>query len=461
MTSLSDPGLWPSDRIAAQVALDAPCGFLVTDLRGRVLFANPALAGWLGQRAEDLVAKARLSDILSSESQLYFETQIAPMVRLEGAAREISCKLRAESDTTPQRVLMNATLRSATDEFPDRIDFVFFDASSRLGFEAHLREARNEAEELAAIVRSAAVGIMRCDEQGYIKRHNTAVAGHFDIADDRVKSAPVDELLPLEGEEKWFLTSTKAIMATGETRRFEAKARTQSKYFDISVTEISNPEAPYSAREYSVILRDVTEQVLTLQRLDMVAGEMQHRIRNVFTVITALVKQSLRRVPHERDKLTHRLTNLSTSHNILTANHWQSAEIGALICPLQDQIGDRQRLSHSGPEVRLGPSQFKALSMAFHELFTNAQKYGALSATDGVVEIEWSLSGAAQDHLALSWRESGGPEITAPEDSGFGSIMIDRMLSAEFDGTVECRYPPSGLEFQFEGTVMPLEGPDG
>ena len=461
MTSLSDPGLWPSDRIAAQFARDAPCGFLVTDLRGRVLFANPALAGWLGQRAEDLVARARLSDILSPESQLYFETQIAPMVRLEGAAREISCKLRAESDTTPQRVLMNATMQAATEEFPDRIDFVFFDASGRLGFEAHLRDARTEAEELAAIVRSAAVGIMRCDAEGIIKRHNAAVAGHLNLAEDRVKSAPVDELLLLEGEDRWFRTSTEMLKTTGTTRRFEAKAEGRIKHFDISVTEISNPEEPFSPQEYSVILRDVTEQVLTLQRLDMVVGEMQHRIRNVFTVISALVKQSLRRVPHERDKLTHRLTNLSTSHNILTANHWQSAEISALICPLRDQIGDRQRISYSGPEVWLGPSQFKALSMAFHELFTNAQKYGALSATNGVVEIEWSLSGDAKNHLALTWRESGGPDITPPEDSGFGSVMIERMLTAEFDGKVDCHYPPSGLVFLFEGTIVPVERPDG
>lgn len=113
---------------------------------------------------------------------------------------------------------------------------------------------------------------------------------------------------------------------------------------------------------------------------------------------------------------------------------------------------DRFRVS--GPEVRLKPSAALALSMALHELGTNAVKYGALSVPHGHVEIRWRLDGEGADRrLTLHWREQGGPPVRMPERKGFGSRLIEQALAAELDGDVHVSYKVSGLECEM---VAPL-----
>lgn len=445
-TNFRRPGSNPYLR---ELVTDAPCGFLVTDTNERVLYCNATLGHWLGRAPSELADGAMMKDILTRGSHLLFQTQIAPAILLEGFAREVSCLLNDRGRDAPLPVLLNAVLRRPKDGLPARINYAFFDATERTAFEQRLRERQKESEELAVIVRNAKVGIIRCDHRGRIKRLNPAGAGILGVEPGCLPPAPIGRLLSLDdGTEDWF---THTIERPDSDCTFEASCN--GHHYNISVGEITNPEEPYAEKEYSVILRDISKRVLAEQRMELLVGELKHRIRNVFTVTAGLVRQSLRNAPAERDKLVDRLHNLAKSHEILTQSYWKDASIREIFAPIEAQAGEQQRIVIEGPDLLLVPNQFKALSMAVHELATNARKYGALQADQGIVEIQWSVSDADTRTIDFTWRESGGPQVVAPERTGFGSAMIERALAAEFEGTAKIHYHPEGVEFAFSGVV--------
>ncbi len=108
------------------------------------------------------------------------------------------------------------------------------------------------------------------------------------------------------------------------------------------------------------------------------------------------------------------------------------------------------RVTLSGPEVLLPPKQAVALTLALHELYTNALKYGALSNEEGCVALNWRQTG---DALRLAWTEAGGPPVAPPGRRGFGSVLIERALAHDCDATVRLEYLPAGLSCTIE---MPL-----
>lgn len=440
------------ENIEAELLDDAPCGFLATDTKGKIIYSNATLARWLKQDPIWLVSNARISDILTSESNLYYETQVSPMMHLQGFAREISCRLQVADRKNTLPVLMNVVLRNADEKSSKRLDFAFFDITERVQFDLQLQKARSEAEELAAIVRNATVGILRCDSDGYIKRMNATAANLFSVDADTIPSEPVDQILKFDADgESWFQGALKDIKQSGSD--YSIEAANNNAYFHISVAEISDPFEPFAPPEYSIILRNITQRVLSEKRLNLLIGEMGHRSKNLFAVINGLVRQTLKDMPRERDVLTARLLNLSASQDILTANHWETASLSEIMEMVREQVGDEDAIRIDGPEVQLEPNQFKALSMAMHELLTNARKYGALSVDTGLITINWTLNGSAGEELELVWRETGGPAVTKPDKRGFGSVMIEQMLAAEFGGSAETDYVPTGIVFTCRGVV--------
>lgn len=98
-----------------------------------------------------------------------------------------------------------------------------------------------------------------------------------------------------------------------------------------------------------------------------------------------------------------------------------------------------------GEKVLLTPSQAMSLSLILHELATNAVKYGALSTAQGKLAIRWKIKKFSERRLQLTWRESGGPPVTPPTTSGFGTRLIEFSVRRELGGRVELNYAPKGL----------------
>ena len=125
---------------------------------------------------------------------------------------------------------------------------------------------------------------------------------------------------------------------------------------------------------------------------------------------------------------------------------------------LRPHDGAPARVAAAGPPVRLAPNAAVTLNLAFHELATNAAKYGALSVPGGLVEATWTLKrckGEEAPVLEVLWRERGGPPVRPPERRGFGSRLLERGLAQEFGGTVRLDFAPEGVECRIR---LPLAG---
>ena len=206
------------------------------------------------------------------------------------------------------------------------------------------------------------------------------------------------------------------------------------------------------------VIVDVTDarRAETHQRL--LINELNHRVKNTLATVQSIAYQTLRTgvvTSEARELFTSRLLALSAAHNVLTRESWEAAELAAItaeaIRPYIDPEG--RRISIEGPQVRVGPTVALAISMALHELATNAAKYGALSGAAGRVTIVWRSEGEAK--VALEWRESGGPPVTPPTRRGFGSRLLMQGLAAELGIGARMDFDPAGVRCVFVAPVIP------
>jgi len=199
---------------------------------------------------------------------------------------------------------------------------------------------------------------------------------------------------------------------------------------------------------------DVTDRVLAERQQKLLVDELNHRVKNTLATVQAIAAQTLRTtsdIETFREAFESRLMALSATHDLLTATSWRSAR-------LRDVLGvefrpyGAARYHMAGPDVALAPAEALALGLLFHELATNAAKYGALSCAAGRVDISWQAEGGVLD---LVWRESGGPVVTPPTRRGFGSRLIERSLQGALRGKASLEFAPEGLVCRI---LLPLGG---
>jgi PAS domain S-box-containing protein len=200
------------------------------------------------------------------------------------------------------------------------------------------------------------------------------------------------------------------------------------------------------------VVMDISERKQAEQGLQLVVNELNHRVKNTLATVQSLVHQSLRTVREPKQAaldLEARLLALADAHDLLTRENWEGAEV-ADVARRPGLAAPPGRLTLEGPNVRLTPKQALALSMAFHELMTNAYKHGAFSGPAGAVTLSWAVPRPRS--LQVSWRESGGPAVAAPGKAGFGSRLLQRALAAELGGEVS-------LDFAREGLICRIQAP--
>ena len=197
---------------------------------------------------------------------------------------------------------------------------------------------------------------------------------------------------------------------------------------------------------------DISERQRADAQRELLLAELNHRVKNTLAVVQAMAHQTFRNVAREpRQSFENRLMALAATHNLLTASNWESAALSDIASDTLNAGGAyKGRVDISGPRVLLPPREALALSMALHELTTNAVKYGALSNDKGRVKLAWSRDGKAGDTLRIDWCESGGPPLKAPERRGFGSVLLERSLREDLGGTVELNYRPEGFACAIE-----------
>ncbi|MBV9931134.1 MAG: sensor histidine kinase [Alphaproteobacteria bacterium] len=184
--------------------------------------------------------------------------------------------------------------------------------------------------------------------------------------------------------------------------------------------------------------------------------ELRHRMKNLIAVVQAVANQTLRSgrsIDEARRALDGRLAAMGQAVDMLLGSGWSAGSLRALIEGALMDEGDRVRIE--GPDVMLGADAVMALTLVFHELESNAIKYGALSGHAGRVDVAWCVE---DGRLLLSWTEHGGPPCVAPSRQGFGSRMIAKLLGGRFRGSAETDYAAGGLRWRLTAPLEALGG---
>jgi two-component system CheB/CheR fusion protein len=197
-------------------------------------------------------------------------------------------------------------------------------------------------------------------------------------------------------------------------------------------------------------IEDITERRHWEQHQQLLVSELSHRVKNTLATVQSIAAQTIRHAASlesfYRD-FSGRLQALAGAHALLTARNWQSLDLQYVVRePLRAYAEAGERVRLQGPEIELKPGAALALSLALHELATNAAKHGALSTPEGAIAIDWDLDGT-RDHrlLRLVWSEHDGPKAAAPANHGFGLGLIERITSYELDGEVKYDFAPEGF----------------
>jgi PAS domain S-box-containing protein len=192
--------------------------------------------------------------------------------------------------------------------------------------------------------------------------------------------------------------------------------------------------------------RDLTErkQAEELQRL--LLYELDHRVKNTLATIQAISAQTMRTardLPSARLALDQRIRSMAQAHDLLTSRSWTVANLTDVVRRAL-QVFSPTQVNVSGSDIEVSPKHALALSMALHELATNATKYGGLSRPDGRVHVQWDVR---ERMLHLDWQESGGPPVAPPTRKGFGSRLLEEIIARDLGGEAMLKYEISGVRF--------------
>ena len=205
---------------------------------------------------------------------------------------------------------------------------------------------------------------------------------------------------------------------------------------------------------------DIHDLKIAGEQRQLLLDEMNNRIKNTLAIVNVMVSQTLRRADDPQAAsaaLQARIHMLAKAHDRLVNDKWTQTHIAQVVeMAIAPHRTGENRFAFDGPDLVIGPKQAVALTLALHELATNAAKYGALSAEKGDVFIGWSKNSTdAGEIFHFTWVEAGGPPVTAPTQRGFGSRMIEQALAGYFKGHAELLFEPRGLQFKL---TAPLSG---
>ena len=274
------------------------------------------------------------------------------------------------------------------------------------------KRMEQDARRLASIVESSDDAIIATDLLGIITSWNRGAQRLYGYAPEDVIGKSATLLIPPDSldEEESILQRIRR----GElVEHFETTRRRKDGMpigVSLSVSPVRNAEGKIVGA--SKIARDITERRRAEQRQALLFGEMHHRIKNSLTIIQTIAKQTLpSATTKDRADFVARLQALARAQDMLTLERWNRASLRDVVITALNPFRESQHDSFQidGPEVQLSGSKALLLSMALHELATNAGKYGALSTNNGHVRIEWEIKGserqgAADPFLARKWR---------------------------------------------------------
>ena len=428
-----------------------PLAIYTTDADGRITFYNQAAADLWGHRpklgSDQWCGSWRL--FRPDGRPLPHDECTMAMTLAEGRAIRGIEAIAERPDGTRVRFLPYPTpLRDASGRLIGAINLLM-DITDR-------HPAEMDSARLASIVASSDDAIVSKSLEGRILTWNAGAARIFGYEANEMIGQPITKIIPpeLHAEEKEIL----ARIHRGEYVRHYDTVRVAKDGRRIDISLSISPVRDESGKVIgaSKVARDVSErkQAERLQRT--LLDELNHRVKNTLATVQAIATQSLLRAKSQTDfvtSFTGRVQALARAHTVLTQGRMQGADVMELV---REQVllgaSDDNRISCSGPLLVLEAREALHLALVLHELATNARKHGALSVPGGRLAVDWEMRTKGGRSLLMSWKESNGPKITAPNAAGFGSTLIEQTLRGH-GGDVSVNYGTHGMMCEIR---MPL-----
>lgn len=314
-------------------------------------------------------------------------------------------------------------------------------------------ELRESEERFRLMSEHAPVMIWMSDSQGKCLHLNKLLRDFWGVSDEELPS--FDWSMTMHPDDAPEIgRAIMAAMAGRSSVRIKGRYRDSLGSFRVLQTDaqprISNGEflgmigvnTDITEREEADAARRRAEE-----HRELLMAELNHRVKNTLSVVQAIARQTFRGTDDDAcTTFDGRLLALARSYDLLTHSSWSNVPLSGLAeVALQIQSQPNPRIVLRGPEILLLPRQAVSIGMAFHELMTNALKYGALSTSTGKLTVEWTRHEDPKPSLAITWREEGGPPVVPPDRKGFGTLLLQRTLTGDLNAEVALDFPPSGL----------------
>jgi PAS domain S-box-containing protein len=315
---------------------------------------------------------------------------------------------------------------------------------------------RQSQRRLNAVLNNASVSIFLMDDQQHCVYMNAAAEKLTGYTLAEVTGRPLHDVIhhthpdgshfPLEE-----CPIDRAFPEAHQMQGEEVFVHKDGSFYPVAFT--ASPIQDEEAKAIGTIIevRDISAEKKAQEHQRLLINELNHRVKNTLATVQSITSQTLRNAAtaqSAKDALEGRLLALSRTHDVLTRENWESAELREIVAqavePYRGHGKDRFHLE--GTRVRLPPRMALALAMALQELATNAVKYGALSNATGTIRITWKVDDLQSPaRLHLRWEESGGPPVVAPTRRGFGTRLIERSLAQDLGGEVRIEFVPTGV----------------
>ena len=433
-----------SERLARLLTLSYE-PMLVWQLNGPIEFWNTGAERLYGFASEEAIGHSSHA-LLQTKFPIEFTewiTQLQNERYWSGELRHICKDGREVIVESRQQLLTDGTVME-----------VNRDVTERTQIKADLRDSEQQLRWLASIVQSSDDAIVSKNLDGIITSWNSGAERVFGYTVEEAVGQPITIVIPQDrqDEERAIL---KRVRRGERIEHFETVRQRKHGsliWVSLTISPVKNAEGKIVGA--SKIARDITEQKRTSDQITTLAREAEHRSKNLLATVQATVNLSQSDTSEGLKRaIEGRIQALANVNSLFVDSRWMGAELSTIatreFAPYSQKSKTRMRIN--GPQVLLEPSAAQTVAVILHELATNAAKYGALSAANGQVDLQWSHEAGGRLHLR--WTETGGPAVETPTRKGFGWRIIEQMI-AQLKGKTSFDWRADGLVCEI--TLPPL-----
>ncbi len=443
----ADRALQASEERLRAVISQSAAGIGQGSLNGEILHVNKRFCEIVGYEEQELLGK-NIRDITYADD-MPEQTRLYQRLAQTGESFDLEKRYVRKDGSL---VWVNNTVSPLRDDSGRirQVAVVSIDISER-------KKGQEVERQLASIIASSNDAILGIDLDMTITSWNASAERLYGYKAEEIIGQSVLTLVPADriDEEPTLLSR---VRAGSTVEPYETRRRHKDGHL-VDVLLSVSPIYDSAGRIIgaSKIAHDISAKKEADRLQAVLIGELHHRVKNVFATVMAIARQTLAKDAEASGAVTAfeaRLSAMAHAHDLLAEGHWQSADLKAVV---EQAIAPypSERFDVSGDPVLLPQKVVASLSLALHELGTNAAKYGALSNATGRIAISWSFAKETGD-LRLVWREMDGPEVLPPTRKGFGSRLVERLLAAELNGKSTIAYDPSGVICEIEATITSL-----